>query len=111
MSAKRTLQGLAAALETLRDLDQDMPIQQAITFIEVCLNEGQPFKFYCDKLGVSQSTMSRNMAALGMHGRRGKAGLKLLDAEFAEFERHRKLAVLTTKGTRLQDRIVKLMEG
>lgn len=67
-------------LEEFRKVDPDMPLQMAATFLVVANNEGVTMKELGDKLGISQSSCSRNVAALSKVHRLNKPGHDLLYA-------------------------------
>lgn len=96
---------LIRALETLRRLDPDMPIQYAVSFLTVVQNEGLSVGELSERLGIAQSSASRNVAALSRWRSFGKPGHGLVQAEEDPRERRRKLVTLTETGRALADEL------
>jgi DNA-binding MarR family transcriptional regulator len=97
--------------EELRKVDSDMPLQMAATFVMVANNEGITMKDLGQRLGMAQSTCSRNVAALSKVHRLNKPGHDLLYATEDPAERRRKIVKLTPKGKRVAESILEIMEG
>lgn len=89
---------LIRVLEALRKLDPDMPIQYALSFLTLAQNEGMSMGELSARLGIAQSSASRNVAALSRWHSFGKPGHDLVVAEEDPRERRRKLVRLTEKG-------------
>ena len=62
------------------------------------------------ELGLSQSTISRNVAYLGDWSRHKTEGHKLLEAYEDPMERRRKLVRLTNKGTRFVKSLTEIIQ-
>lgn len=104
-SALASLEFLSV-LETIRTIDPDMPIQQCATLFYVAGNESCIMQDMASALGFSQSSASRNVAALSKMHRLGKPGLDLIVAEEDPAERRRKLLSLTPKGKRVVEMVL-----
>lgn len=100
---------LIRVLEALRRLDPDMPIQYALSFLTVARNEGLSIRELSERLGIAQSSASRNVAALGPWHSFGKPGHDLVQAVEDPRERRRKVVTLTPKGRALVDELRALM--
>lgn len=98
-------------LEELRKLDPEMQLQTAQTFMCVALRPGITMKEIGDKLGLSQSSCSRNVAALSKWHRLNKPGHNLVVAVEDPMERRRKVVNLTQDGERMARNIKALLEG
>lgn len=85
-------------LEAFRKLDPDLPIQYALSFMTIAQNEGISIGELADRLGIAQSSASRNVAALSRWHSFGKAGLDLVQAQEDPRERRRKIVTLTDQG-------------
>jgi len=85
-------------LEAFRTLDPDLPIQYALSFMTIAQNEGISIGELAERLGIAQSSASRNVAALSRWHSFGKAGLDLVMAQEDPRERRRKVVSLTDKG-------------
>lgn len=85
-------------LEAFRSLDPDLPIQYALSFLTIAQNEGISIGELAERLGIAQSSASRNVAALSRWHSFGKAGLDLVESQEDPRERRRKIVSLTDKG-------------
>lgn len=106
MSAARHPEAVATlvrVLEAFRTLDPDLPIQYALSFLTVAQNEGMSVGELAERLGIAQSSASRNIAALSRWHSLGKAGLDLVQAVEDPQERRRKVVTLTDRGRAFLD--------
>lgn len=85
-------------LEAFRKLDPDLPIQYALSFMTIAQSEGISIGELAERLGIAQSSASRNVAALSRWHSFGKAGLDLVQAQEDPRERRRKIVTLTDSG-------------
>ena len=85
-------------LEAFRKLDPDLPIQYALSFMTIAQSEGISIGELAERLGIAQSSASRNVAALSRWHSFGKAGLDLVQAQEDPRERRRKIVTLTDAG-------------
>jgi len=92
-------------LEAFRKLDPDLPIQYALSFMTIAQNEGISIGELAERLGIAQSSASRNVAALSRWHSFGKAGLDLVQAQEDPRERRRKIVTLTEKGRAFLDEL------
>ena len=92
-------------LEAFRTLDPDLPIQYALSFMTIARNEGISIGELAERLGIAQSSASRNVAALSRWHSFGKAGLDLVQAQEDPRERRRKIVTLTDKGRAFLDEL------
>lgn len=100
---------LIRAMEEFRKLDAEMPMQQAVVFLHVVLLPGITMKALGEATGLSQSSCSRNVAALSQWHRLGEAGHDLVVATEDPAERRRKVVHLTPKGKRVAASINEIM--
>lgn len=103
------LDPLVRVLEELRTLDPDLPIQYALSFLTIAQNEGLSIRDLSERLGIAQSSASRNVAALSRWHSFGKEGLDLVRAEEDPRERRRKIVTLTEKGRDMAGRLADLL--
>jgi len=85
-------------LEEFRKIDPEMPIQMAVIFLNVAADEGLNMTDLYKRSGVSQASVSRNVAALSKWHRLNKAGHDLVTTKEDPAERRRKVVFLTPKG-------------
>ena len=92
---------LLRIIERFREIDGEMQAQAMAVLLKVAKSP-LPLKMadIAEELGLSQSTISRNVAYLGDWNRRREAGHKLVEAYEDPAERRRKLVRLTAKGRR-----------
>lgn len=109
MSKRNGLVKAALLLKELRKLDDDMPIQQAAVFIRVAMMPGITMKQLAEMEGISQSSCSRNVAALSKWHRLNREGLDLVRAMEDPAERRRKIVKLTPKGQRVVETVKRLL--
>ncbi|HYE53042.1 MAG TPA: winged helix DNA-binding protein [Azospirillaceae bacterium] len=103
------LNPLVRVLEEFRTLDPDLPIQYALSFLTIAQNEGMSIRDLSERLGIAQSSASRNVAALSKWHSFGKAGHDLIEAVEDPRERRRKIVTLTPKGRALAERLGDLL--
>lgn len=101
---------LMRVLEEFRKLDPDLPIQYALSFLTLAANEGLSLGELATRLGIAQSSASRNVAALSAWHSFGKPGLDLVEAREDPRERRRKLVTLTPKGHALVETLRAILE-
>lgn len=102
---------LMRALEVFRELDPDMPIQYALSFLTLARNPGLSIRDLSERLGIAQSSASRNVAALSEWHSFRKPGHDLIQAKEDPRERRRKIVTPTRKGVALLARLESIMNG
>ncbi len=98
-------------LEAFRRFDPDMPIQYALSFLTIAQHEGLSMGELAQRLGIAQSSASRNIAALSRWHSFGKAGHDLVEALEDPRERRRKIVSLTPRGHRLIEALRAIVAG
>lgn len=88
----------ARFIRVLRTISPDMPMQQAEVLIAIANKPGITMSDLAKRTGLSQSSISRNIAALSKFHRIGKPGLDLVEAVTDPRETRRRLVYLTTNG-------------
>ncbi len=88
-------------IERFREIDSEMQAQSIAVILKVAKHP-VPIKMaeIAEELGLSQSTVSRNVAYLGDWNRHKTKGHGMLEAYEDPMERRRKLVRLTAKGKR-----------
>jgi DNA-binding MarR family transcriptional regulator len=106
MSAERTnLHKLWNALELMRSIHKEMPLQMASLFLFVAANGKPTMSQLADSLGISQSSCSRLTATLTDQYKDTQGNLRdgfgLLKSAEDPMERRRKIVTLTAQGKAL----------
>ncbi|TMV08681.1 winged helix-turn-helix transcriptional regulator [Ruegeria sediminis] len=105
-SDRRSFRSIFAVCSKLRDIDENMPLQQALVFLWAALNEGKTQVDLRRDLDMLSSTASRNLAALSKVHRLGKPGLNLIEWVENPEDRRAKLIYLTVKGRQLASKLL-----
>src|SRR6478672_4994012 len=95
---KRVVQTLLWALKPLSNLRRSIPLQYAVTFLTVALEEGKPVGAYARELDFNRYVMSRYMQCIGDKARNGSAGLGLVTIKRTKGYPTRTEVFLTDKG-------------
>lgn len=104
------LKKLSGALGTFKLLNETMPLQYALSFLAVAMDEGKSVKDYAEKLGVNTTTMSRHLLDIGPRNRNMEEGYGLIQYRANPLELRRHQFFLTNKGRRLVSLILKELE-
>lgn len=104
------LQKLYLCMEEMRKIEDDMPVQRMVLFLLIAGKPGITYKELTDAAGVTNSTVSRNVAALGKLDRHGKPGHDLVETAPDPREPRRNLLRLTPKGARVAKTLIALIE-
>lgn len=105
-SDRRSFRSIFTILNRLRELDENMPLAQAVVFAWAVLNEGKTQVDLRRDLDMVASTASRNLAALSKVHRLGKPGLDLIQWVENPDDRRAKLIYLTTRGQHLAAKLL-----
>jgi hypothetical protein len=95
---KRVIQTLLWALKPLANLRRTIPLQYALTFLTVALDEGKPVGTYAREMDVNRWVMTRIMQSIGDKARSGGAGLGLVTIKRATGYPTRTEVFLTEEG-------------
>ena len=100
------------ALNQMRVIDPEIQAQTIAVFLEVARQpEGIKMQELAEKVGISQSSVSRNVAALSHMHRVGRPGYDLVVAFEDPAERRRKIVRLTPKGKRVAKELERVLDG
>lgn len=105
------LNSFLKGVQTMRGVEQQMPAQMIATFLTVAIQPGITMSELAQRLGLAQSSCSRNVAALGEWHRFGKAGYNLVEAIEDPRERRRKIMFLTIKGRNIAAQLLSATTG
>ena len=102
---------LLEAIEWIRTLDHDMPVQTLSTFLFVSTHGPEcDQKELTEYLGMTQSTASRNVSYLSKRHRHGAPGMGVLESVENPEDRRYKVLRLTDKGKKLAAWLDQLLE-
>lgn len=110
-TSKNDLQKLLKLIGAFREIEAEMPMQMAQTFLETAMQPGITMQKLGEQLGVSQSSTSRNVQTLGKWHRMGKPGYDLIEAVEDPIDSRRKIMFLTKDGNALVKRLLAILDG
>lgn len=88
----------------------EVPLSQLQCFVEIARKPGLTMKELGSRMGISQSSTSRTVAALSAWHRLDKPGMNLVFTTEDPAERRRKVIDLTSKGKKVAKRLFEIME-
>lgn len=106
---QRALERVKLLLTAFKEIDETMPIQIAITFLEVAIHEGCSLTDIWKKTGWSQSTLSRHLLDLGERDRHKNPGLQLVESRRDPLELRKNIYTLTNRGRKLSQKLITLL--
>jgi DNA-binding MarR family transcriptional regulator len=106
---QRSLERVKVLLNAFSEIDPTMPIQIAITFLEVAVHEGCSLTDIWKKTGWSQSTLSRHLLDLGQRDRHKQQGLQLVESQRDPAELRKNIYTLSPKGRKLSQKLISLL--
>ena len=98
MNAMQALGRLVGTIAVAREIDAQLPAQLLHSLLEVALQPGLTMQELSERTGLSQSSCSRNMAALGKWHRLGVPGHNLVETVDDPTDRRRKVMLLNARG-------------
>ena len=105
-----SIETLLMLLQEFQTLDPEFPLQYAICFLEIAMDEGLSHTKLKDKTGISLSTISRIIGALSDHRQRGEP-FGLIEVSFIPGSRRTKQICLTNKGRAIFNRLELILEA
>lgn len=108
---REAMRVLLTSLDPFRAVYSIMPLQQAVTFLLVAMEEGEGVTEYARRAGVSQSVMTRHLLDLGEFNRRHEPGLGLVFSRPNPLNRRKHQVFLTSKGRTLTAQIYRALMG
>lgn len=106
---QRDLNKLAMVFQTMQEIDEAMPIQVALTFLMVAMNEGCSMTDIWKHTGWAQSTVSRHLLDLGPKDRHHKPGFGLITFEKDPMELRKNIYKLTPRGRALAGKLLNIV--
>lgn len=93
-----TLRALLGVFTDIKNVSQDMPVQQMVVLAAIAAKEGQTQTELMSSHGIARTTMSRTVAILSNIGYNGKEGLGLVYFADDPTDRRTVRLHLTAKG-------------
>ncbi len=103
-----TLTTLYRALDSLRTLQSDLPLQTVAALLAIAMKQGRSVKEIGDAVGIAPSSASRNIAMLSNWDWKKKKGLDLIEYRQDPQNLTTKNVHLTAKGKRVIEQIVNI---
>ena len=110
MNGIDSIKRMTKALNVFRALYADIPTTTVDVFLQVAIRPGISSKELLDRVGASQSAISRHLAMLGDYSWRGNEGLGLVDLIEDPTNRRTKVAFLKPKGQALAAKLVAILD-
>lgn len=108
---EQPLSQMMAVLDAWRSLYSEIQAQTIATFLHIAADPGITLTKLQERLGIAQSSTSRNVAYLSDWYRYQVAGLGLVRTEVNPQNRREKSCHLTAKGERFLKTLYKLQES
>lgn len=108
---KSTLRKLYRVVDAMRKVDSTLPMQTFAAFLIVAIEEGINVSQIGEKVGIAQSSASRNIATLSDWDYTKKTGLKLVEYKTDPMNLSTKTIHLSNKGGKLVDELISAMKG
>jgi DNA-binding MarR family transcriptional regulator len=102
---------LIKAIDAIRTESDDMPAQQIQVLLAVVLRPGVIHEGLIKDVGITQASVSRNVAALSKWHRLGKPGADYVEQIEDPRERRRKIVYLTPKGRKVVSKALEAITG
>ena len=108
---KSTIRRLYKVVDAMRKVDSTLPMQTFAAFLVVALDEGMNVSQIGERVGIAQSSASRNVATLSDWDYTKKTGLKLVEYRTDPMNLSTKTVHLSNKGGKLVDDILTALKG
>lgn len=108
-TARRGIFGALQLFETFRELQHDMPMQTVSVFFVIAMRPGLYQRELLNLLDLSQSSISRNVMALGETNRHGEPGLGLIEQRRDPLDARQFTLHLTPAGKELVNRVLSII--
>jgi hypothetical protein len=108
---KKYLRRLLKVIEFVRSHNAELPIQTLGCFVAIALEEGQTITGVGNKLGLSQSSASRNVSELTERSWKKVEGLKIAEYHQSYENIAQKTLHLTHKGRTWAEQMSDIMKG
>ena len=105
------LRKLFLTVDAMRTVDASLPMQTFAAFLAVGLEEGLSINQIGVKIGIAQSSASRNVAALSAWDWKKKTGLKLVEYHQDPMNLSVKTVHLTKSGRQLIEHLILILGG
>jgi DNA-binding MarR family transcriptional regulator len=109
-NSRRLFSSTLNFVRALRELNAEMPMQQAHILLYVASNPGITMADLAKETQLAQSSCSRSVAALSKFKGLGTPGLNLVEAAIDPHEPRRRILFLTDEGRTYITKIMKLLD-
>lgn len=100
------LEDLSKRIMALREIRGEMPLQMVSVFLTIAMKPGVLQRDLPDMVNLSQSSVSRNIYALGNTGRQGSPGMGLVEQRIGSLGGRTPALHLTRFGKELVKKLV-----
>lgn len=104
---KAALKNIYALLSAFKKIRPTMPLQHAVTFVLVAMDEGQGVLEYAERADVAQTVMTRHLLDIGSQNRFREPGYGLLIQRQDPLDLRKHQTFLTREGRALLHEIVR----
>lgn len=108
---KKYIRRLLKVIEFVRSHNAELPIQTLGCFLQIALEDGQTITGIGNKLGLTQSSASRNVSELTERSWKKVEGLKVAEYHQSYDNIAQKTLHLTSKGQRWSEQIIDILKG
>lgn len=108
---QEALNKLMAIIEEFRKVNSEMTLQQAMSLLWIAKEQGDTISSLCNKVGVSLAGASRHVEVLGMPSTKQPDAAGLIQADYDDLDRRKKVLVLTSDGYRVLNSLIKLIRS
>lgn len=106
---EKHLRKLHQAIKAVRMVDETIPTQTLAAFLIVAMEEGQTVGAISEKLGLAETSGSRNIKALSDWDWKKRTGLKLIEYGHDPMHESRKPVFLSKKGKALAEQLANII--
>lgn len=104
---RAALKSVLALLNAFKKVHPTMPLQHAVTFMMVALDEGQSVQDYAERCGVAQTVMTRRLLDIGSQNRNRDPGYGLVIQRQDPLDLRKHQTFLTREGRALLHELVR----
>lgn len=111
MAKTEPLARMFNAMEMFRTLDAEIQAQTVEVFLLIASGQAETMAKVADKLGIAQSSVSRNIRTLGKWKQPNVVGHDLIEVEIDPANMRQRIITLTSKGRRFAEALQREIDG